>query len=230
MKPYLLLLPLAVALCWTAFAQTTIPAAGLCNTGLTTSSPLPAGCTTSRLVSPVNPESGGSSVDGNWQLATPYPSASASNEAPDPCLLSKFGPAWIDTGYYGWLSGDGASQWITPESSGPNAAGGWYIYRTPVPVPAATTGYAYYYLTVEGRETTDDFTQGIFLGYGEYCRLLAMPAPQGDAFWSPFKFATAVLPETQPYLYFVVYNTTYTENSFTGVRVEFTSAYFTPFN
>lgn len=29
----------------------------------------------SSLVTPVNPESGGPSVDGNWHLATPYPSA-----------------------------------------------------------------------------------------------------------------------------------------------------------
>src|ERR1035438_2380019 len=43
-----------------------IPAAGLCNTGLTKASP-PYGCTSSTLVTPVNPITGGDSVDGNWR-------------------------------------------------------------------------------------------------------------------------------------------------------------------
>jgi hypothetical protein len=63
----------------------------LCNTGLTLASPLPIRCTTSVPVTPVNPQSGGSSVDGNWQLATPYPSAAYTHQAPNPCfLLARF--------------------------------------------------------------------------------------------------------------------------------------------
>ena len=76
-----------------ATAQTKIPATGLCNTGLTPASPLPKSCTTSTPVIPVNPESGGPSLDGNWQLATPYPSAAYNQPAPNPCLLPTFGPA-----------------------------------------------------------------------------------------------------------------------------------------
>jgi hypothetical protein len=111
-----LLLPVAAA------AQTTIPATGLCNTGLTPASPLPTGCTASTLVTPVNPGSGGSSVDGNWQLATPYPSGSYIRQAPDPCLLRKFGPAWVDAPWFNWFNpNDGLSQWITPEVDEPSA-------------------------------------------------------------------------------------------------------------
>ena len=51
-----------------------LPAVGLCNTGLTPASAF-TGCTTSVPVTPLNPETGGSSVDGNWQIASPYPSA-----------------------------------------------------------------------------------------------------------------------------------------------------------
>src|ERR1700722_15102454 len=79
-----------------AIGQTHIPAVGLCNTGLTPASPLPSGCTTSTPVTPVNPQSGGPSVDGNWQLATPYPSAPYDQEALDPCKLTTFGPTWVD--------------------------------------------------------------------------------------------------------------------------------------
>jgi hypothetical protein len=61
----------ALLLSSAAVAQT-IPATGLCNTGLTPANALPLGCTTSTLVTPVNPQSGGTSVDGNWQLATGY--------------------------------------------------------------------------------------------------------------------------------------------------------------
>ncbi|MGA2740011.1 MAG: hypothetical protein ABSG65_21555 [Bryobacteraceae bacterium] len=122
---------MAMLLSLAAAAQTTIPATGLCNTGLTPAAALPAGCTTSALVTPVNPESGGSSVDGNWQLASPYPSAPYNEQSPNPCTLTNFGPAWIDDPWPAWYNpNDGLSQWMTPLAEGPVAAGGWYIYRT----------------------------------------------------------------------------------------------------
>ncbi|MGO4881245.1 MAG: hypothetical protein ACLP59_10525 [Bryobacteraceae bacterium] len=126
----------ALLLSSAAAAQITIPANGLCNTGLTPASPLPDGCTTSTLVTPVNPDTGGPSTDGNWQLATPYPSAPNSRQAPDPCALTSFGPAWVDAPWPTWLNPyDSISQWITPQTIGPETAGGWYIYRTAVPIP-----------------------------------------------------------------------------------------------
>ena len=165
----------ALLLSSAAVAQT-IPATGLCNTGLTPASPLPTGYTPSTLVTPVNPESGGSSVDGNWQLATPYPSASYTEQAPDACRLETFGPAWIDAPFNpittpnpngtNWLNppDDVSSQWITPLVIDPSPAGGWYVYRTQFRVPAATSGVKEYILTVSARALIDDLPGGIFLG------------------------------------------------------------------
>jgi hypothetical protein len=234
MKPYLFLLPLAAMFSWTAPAQTIpIPASGLCNTGLTPASPLPAGCATSTLVTPVNPESGGTSVDGNWQLATPYPSAAAGLQSPDPCLLGTFGPAWIDVPFSNWLTPDtGLAQWITPQVITPGNTSGWYIYRTPVSVPAATPGYAGYILSVTGKVATDNDTRGIALGYGRKCTVLSIPALRGQYGWSEFSFEVLVSPATQPYLYFLTYNLPNNSGSAAGspagVVVEFTSAFFTP--
>jgi hypothetical protein len=218
----------ALLLSSAAVAQTHIPASGICNTGLTPASPLPVGCTTSTLVLPVNPDSGGTSVDGNWQLATPYPSASATAQAPDPCLLDAFGPAWIDAPQGNWITPDpGLSQWITPGVAS-NDPAGWYIYRTPVPVPVATPGFAHYALTVIGGVATDNDTRGIALGNGRKCPLLSIPAFQGQGLWSEFSFEALVTPGTQPYLYFLAYNVPANVANPTGVVVEFTSAYFTP--
>lgn len=63
----------------------TVAATSLCNTGLTAKSVPPKGCTTSTLVTPINPLDGGPFVDGNWELAEPYPSVSFTQRAPDPC-------------------------------------------------------------------------------------------------------------------------------------------------
>jgi hypothetical protein len=233
----------ALLLSSAAVAQT-IPATGLCNTGLTPASPLPTGCTTSTLVTHVNPESGGSSVDGNWQLATPYPSASYTEQAPDACRLETFGPAWIDAPFNpittpnpngtNWLNppDDVSSQWITPLVIDPSPAGGWYVYRTQLRVPAATSGVKEYILTVSARALIDDLPGGIFLGYGRHCQWLAMSPFQGlasaDSEWHNFGFVAAVLPDTEPYLYFLVYNINQVVGNPTGLRIEFTSATLTP--
>jgi hypothetical protein len=115
-------------------------------------------------VTPVNPESGGSSVDGNWRLATPYPSAAYNQQAPNPCSPTTFGPAWVDTPESGWLNpSDGLSQWITPEADTPNTTGGWYIYRTALPIPHISSGFTKYILSVTGKLTVDDEVAAIFL-------------------------------------------------------------------
>lgn len=233
---------LALVLLLSSAAVAQIPATGLCNTGLTPASPLPNGCTTSTLVTPVNPQSGGPNVDGNWGLATPYPSASGNQEAPDPCTLKTFGPAWVDAPAQGWFNpNDGLSQWITPQSDA-NTAGGWYVYRTTLPIPPNAPGAAKYVLTVTGQLLADDELPAIFLenpaGDLPNCKLLALPAlstilgGSGSEYaWNHFRIVETVVPNTSAYLYFLVYNISFPageSGNYTGFRVEFTSAYFTP--
>jgi hypothetical protein len=179
-----------------------IPAVGLCNTGLTPASVLPGvGCTTSVPVTPVNPPTGGSSVDGNWQLATPYPSGAYNHQAPDPCTLESFGPAWVDTSETAFDPIDGISQWITPFSEQPSE-GGWYVYRTTVPTPASTSGSGKYLLTVTGHLLADDQVSAIAIedpaGDTLGCRIVALPSltntPESSPQtvfnkWDPFEFA-----------------------------------------
>lgn len=214
-----------------AVAQT-IPAAGLCNTGLARASPID-GCATSALVTPVNPISGGTSVDGNWQLATPYPSAPYNEKSPDPCTLSAFGPAWVDVPWPGWFNpGDGLSQYITPEVEGPVAAGGWYIYRTGVPIPRIQAGATYYVLTVAGQVLVDNQLVAIIIedpaSAKSGCKVVATPSGTYDTSWATFTFTAAVEPHSLAVLYFVTYNAEQDFGNPTGLRVEFTSAYFTP--
>jgi hypothetical protein len=233
----------ALLLSAAASAQTTIPATGLCNTGLTPASPLPNGCTTSTLVTPVNPQSGGTSVDGNWQLATPYPSASWDESAPNPCSRI-FGPAWVDAPEAGAFNpNDGLSQFISPLADGPNTAGGWYIYRTTLPVPPIVSGSTRYVLTVTGQLLADDEPIATFLenpaGEELSCKLLTLtpliPLPSqnfgsGGA-WNHFRFAGIVRPNSSAYLYFLVYNIQFpsgVSGNYTDFRVEFASANLTP--
>jgi hypothetical protein len=215
----------------TAVAQNRIPATGLCNTGLTPASPLPTGCTTSTPVTPVNPESGGPSVDGNWQLATPYPSARYNQEAPNPCSLTTFGPAWVDAPWSSWFNpNDGLSQWITPQVEGPVAAGGWYIYRTAIPIPIAS-GSNKYALTVTGQLLADNTNVAIFLSKApghDVCRPLTLMGGSQSSMWNPFKLKATITSDSDVHLYFVVYNYVQDYLNPTGLRVEFTSAYFTP--
>jgi hypothetical protein len=227
----------ALLLSSAAVAQTHIPATGLCNTGLTPASPLPTGCTTSTPVTPVNPGSGGSSVDGNWQLATPYPSASYTHQAPDPCKLTTFGSAWIDAPWFNWFNpNDGLSQWITPEVDEPSA-GGWFAYRTAFPIPPIASSSTKYFLSVSGQVMGDNSAVAMFLenpaSDHRSCRSVALPATGaagGNAFtaWNPFSFATTLEPDTTAYFYVLVYNQESSNGNATGLRVEFSSAYFTP--
>jgi hypothetical protein len=242
-QPNMNILVTALLLSSAAVAQTHIPATGLCNTGLTPASPLPTGCTTSTPVTPVNPSSGGPSIDGNWQLATPYPSAFFDESAPNPCSLT-FGPAWVDAPWSGAFNpSDGLSQIISPLADGPNTLGGWYIYRTTFPVPPIASGSTKYVLAVTGQLLADDEPIAIFLenpaGEERSCKLLTLtplsPVPSqnfGSALaWNHFHFASSLKPNSSAYLYFLVYNIQFppgVSGNYTYFRVEFTSSTLTP--
>jgi hypothetical protein len=58
------------------------------------------------------------------------------------------------------------------------------------------------------------------------CRPVSDTNLVGPYAWLPFSFATPVVPDTRAYLYFVTYNETGDAGNPTGLRVEFTSAYF----
>jgi hypothetical protein len=168
-------------------------------------------------------------VDGNWALATPYPSVPYNQPAPNPCLLTTFGPAWVDAPWFSWFNPeDGVSQCITPEVEGPVAAGGWYVYATTFPIPPIAPGSSRYVLTVVGQLLVDNNVGALYLGDAASCRPVAIPAATGFSAWSPFSFAALVTPETRAFLFFVAYNDEQSYGNPTGLRVEFTSAYLTP--
>lgn len=171
-------------------------------------------------------------MDGNWQLATPYPSAPYNAEPPNPCLLTTFGPAWVDAPWPSWIPNDGISQWITPEVIAPSAPGGWYVYRTAIPIPPIQSGDTKYVLTVTGQLLVDNDAVAIFLenpaGYHLGCRPVTATTLMGFQAWIPFNFATTVLPRSHAYLYVVTYNAEPVPENPTGLRVEFTSAALTP--
>jgi hypothetical protein len=215
-----------------------IPATGLCNTGLTPASPPPEGCATSVPVSPLNPPTGGPSVDGNWKLASPYPSASYTRSAPNPCALASFGPAWVDQPTPVWLiPNDGLSQWISPMNRG-NTLGGWYVYATGFATPSSSS-VAKYRLTVVGGALADDAVPAIFLSNELRCRVVALPSlgtgptlyPANLLSFTPFAFEETVASNSTAYLYVLVFNVDSsqgTNGNSSGLLVEFTSAYFTP--
>jgi hypothetical protein len=222
----------------------TIPATGLCNTGLTPASPV-TGCTTSTLVSPVNPISGGPSVDGNWQLASPYPSAPFNGQAPDACALTTFGPAWVDTPSGSWYNpNDALSQWISPEVE-EQAAGGWYVYRTTLQIPAPASRSGEFLLIIKGNVLGDDIVSGIILAKAKATVSsctgpTALPSPTpvptdglrgGWYSWIPFELVSTVTANTSVNLYVMVFNTQSPSGqtgNYTGLRIEFTSATLTP--
>jgi hypothetical protein len=187
----------------------TIPVTGLCNTGLTPADPT-TGCINSVLVGPPNPHTGGSSVDGNWELATPYPSRAYNVQAPDPCRLTSFVPAWVDTpsqDYYNPM--DGLSQYISPLSEYPSQ-GGWYVYRTSFPVPAAISPSGKYLLTVKGQLLADDQVSAVILqnpsGGTTNCKGVASPSltnyvadGPGGVFqdWDPVALESTLIARTK---------------------------------
>jgi hypothetical protein len=218
----------------TAQVRSPVPATGLCNSGLTAKGLPPTGCLKSKPVTPLNPQTGGSSTDGNWELASPYPSAPFTQGAPDPCtFITSYGPAWVDVPNAGWFNpNDGLSQWISPPNA-VDAVPGWYIYRTGFPVPSPYTGYSNYLLEVSGQLTADDEAVAIYVedadGVSSTCRAVAAfsNTEQFHA-WTQFHFAAPVIPLTHGYVYFVVYNEGANLNA-TALRVEFTQRYFYPY-
>jgi len=201
---------------------------GLCNTGQTAENL--KGCT-EVLVTP-NPQGGGPNVDGNWDLAFPYPSPF---EGPGgPCALTQFEPAWVDTPLSLWLpnSASTASEWITPYAGETPQQPGWYVYRTAFPVPPLLPGgIAPTGVSISGQLASDNTMYTIYLespAGSTNCSLVTgqtfpvNPAGAGDSDfqqWWPFSFtnASAITPGAGAYLYFVVRNI----DDATGLRVEF---------
>ncbi|MGO4882765.1 MAG: hypothetical protein ACLP59_18390 [Bryobacteraceae bacterium] len=214
---------------------------GLCNTGETPASS--SGCT-GVLVTP-NPEGGGPSRDGNWQLAYPYPSTLSQTHGP--CHLHSFAQAWVDTPNRTWMpnTASGESEWLTPHDGENNLPMGWYVYRTSFPVPSTLPdGSVPTGLTINGRLTSDNATYGFYLespARSTTCGVVSgppvpiNPAGQGSSDydqWWDFSFTSpiALTAGADAYLYVVVYNPYNNPpngESPTGMRIEFfpTSAF-----
>ena len=227
---------MALAMCaGSAVAQqagSPVGATGLCNTGLTTQGPQPEGCLTSTPVSPVNPINGGPSVDGNWRLATPYPSSPYTSNPANPCtLVTDYGPAWVNEPWPTWLNpNDGLSQWIEPIGGGYDAPG-WYVYRTTFPVPPVDIGYLSIFLGVNGQVLSDNNDVAIFVqspaAYGGSCREVAAVPRSEFTSWSQFHFATPVAPNSRSYLYVVIANQPGNNGGNpSGLRIEWNAPYF----
>jgi len=229
----LLQLSLAISLCVISL-EAQIPANSLCSTGLTPKSPTPGGCTTSVLVNPINPVDGGPITDGNWELATPYPSASIGEEAPNPCTSAlTYAPAPVSAPNSGWYNpDDGLSQWISP--NGGDLPPGWYVYRTAFTVPPAYETYTNFDLELNGQMMADDRVGAIYIadlaGASTTCHPIgAYVNPDQYEAWKPFSVGASVLPATGGFLYFIIYNAGTTTPNPTGLRVEFTSATYYPY-
>jgi hypothetical protein len=219
-----------------AQTRTPVRANGLCNTGLTPKSPLPAGCLASTLVNPINPQDGGSIVDGNWDLAQPFPSAAYTQPPPNPCVFTAaYRAVPVSSPSFDWYNPDDhISQWIEPQGGSVGTPPGWYIYRTSFPIPAAASGYSLYELAIHGQFMADNYLTAIYVenpaGDEAGCRQVAAftSTSTEDGAWQKFQIDTTVFPETNGYLYFVVYNSP-SGNNPTGLRVEFTSPYLLPY-
>jgi hypothetical protein len=228
---------LAAMLLFAATAASQI--SGLCNTGQTRATT--PGCT-GVLVSP-NPFGGGPQLDGNWELAYPYPIKSTGTGAATPCGLKIFIPAAVDIPLSNppWLanSASSASEWITPEDGENPIGSGMFVYRTRFPVAAKLpNGNAPTGLTISGQLASDNATFGIYLespANSGRCSLVSgqtFPVnPSGGSFddfqqWWPFTFSNPapISPGDDAYLYFVVqnaYDSVDDGASATGLRVEF---------
>jgi hypothetical protein len=211
-----------------------VPNASLCNSGRTPKGLPPGGCLKTVLEAPLNPLTGGSTIDGNWELAAPYPSKPNTELAPDPCtLLTSWGPAWVDTPLVYWYNpNDGLSQWITPFNE-EYALPGWYVYRTGFTVPAAQVGYPGYLLEVTGQLMADNQAVSIYVldakGVSTTCQVAGALTNQNQFYgWTIFHFAAQVTPATHGYLYFVVQNATGAPPDPAGLRVEFATPYYIP--
>ncbi len=207
----------------------------LCNTGRTPKSAPPDACLSTTLVSPINPYVGGPIKDGNWKLATPYPSAPYTDNAPTPCSADfHYEPAPVNKPSTAWYNpADGKSQWISPDGGGTTPPG-WYIYATSFIVPGPYEGYENYGFKIIGQFMADDQVSYIYVsdttGGQIKCGAVAAFASNGFGSWTPFEAEALVLPDSAGYVYFIVYNATGSPTGNpTGLRVEFQSTYFTPY-
>lgn len=206
----------------------------LCNTGRTAKALPPDACLATELVSPINSEGGGPIVDGNWDIAVPYPYGSYNSAPPDPCI-EDFGYLPVPVSAVSstaWLNpDDGKSQWIEP-AGGPSNLPGWYVYVTAFAVPPAFDGSGDYSLNVSGKFLVDDSPDMIYVsshsaGLSTCGTIGTFSGTSLWAAWTPFQGSATVGGSSIGFLYFVVHNTGPDLNP-TGLRVEFTSTYFTP--
>ena len=225
---------LALVLFPTALAAQ-IRTAQLCSTGYTPKGPPVGGCLDSVLVYPINPESGGPIVDGNWDLAVPYPTAPYTALAPSPCALeSVYRPAPVNAPDPAWYNPDDSlSQWISP-IGGTSTPAGWYIYVTKFLVPPPYFDNTNYKLEASGRFMADNQVAAIYVSDAKdglvTCGPVATYSSNGFQSWTPFAVSANVVPSSTGYMYFVVLNQYGTPNENpTGLRVEFQSSYFDPF-
>ncbi len=245
-----MLTPLAgtIAATMTVFAAlATAQIPGLCNTGQTQVNS--SGCT-GTLVTP-NPEGGGPDRDGNWYLAYPYPSTLPASL--NPCGLTGYVKAWVDTPEVLWLSNGAStsSEWITPyDGESPDNPPGWYVYRTAFRVPLLLPGGATPAgFTINGRVASDNSTYGFYLASpakrGSCAFVSGLPIPinrsnsnnfTGFESWTDFSFTIGITPGgitpgSEVFLYAVVQNydvPNSTAPSQAGFRIEFldSSAFF----
>ncbi len=225
-------LGLALTLGSAAYAQ--IAATTLCSTGRTPKSISAAGCLLTVPVSPVNPVDGGPIVDGNWDLAVPYPSRPAHVPAPNPCSFPTiYSPAPVSAAEPEWFNpNDQISQWIEPLGGG-STPPGWYIYETRFVAPESR-GNAYYRLEIPGQILVDNSVPLVYVrssvdGVNVCGSVAAFPKTASYSSWTPFHFSTTMDPGTVGYLYAVVYNDTGSNINPTGLRVEFSDPAFYPF-
>ncbi len=225
-----------ILLLFVSFAHAQNPNRGPCNTGRTpTTGPMYA-CSATTLVSPINPQDGGSIVDGNWQIASPYPSAPVGSAVPNPCVLSSaYVGAPVNIPDYAWYNPhDGISQWIGPNGGGSTPAG-WYIYRTTFLVPDTYQGYSPSSVTITGQLLADNWVPVVFLqevGTTSHVCNVATTFPAANQYnsWNSFTLTGSVAPATLEALYVLVYNqysATPLENP-TALRVEFQTLNYSP--
>jgi hypothetical protein len=210
-----------------------VPSTAFCSTGYTEKPDSRLGCLNTALVSPINPYRGGPIVDGNWLIATPYPTAAYTAPAPNPCsLVSRYTSVPVNEPWPNWYNpDDGLSQWISPLGGGTTPPG-WYVYASYFLVPSALDGYPNYELKMSGQFMADNQMAYIYVAdfsAGEVsCGQIEAYPSNGFSSWTPFTASTPVRPSSVGYVYFIVLNDYSSSNTGnpTGLRVEFQSTYF----
>jgi len=193
-----------------------IPIPGLCNTGV------------------VGPCNGGTgiglqtvgSVDLNWELSLPAPTAPSSAPPTAVPAAATFGPgtAWVNAPDGSWLANGPNSAWITPQAE--NAVGGYYFYQTTFTIPS---GYDPSTAVISGMFTSDNEGIAIFLNGSPVSFGVVYPGPGGSGL--PFTGSFTLSAVNAPFmngtntLVFEIRNRGIggidSSNTPTGLRVEF---------